>query len=219
MTKYQAARKNMVDCQIHTAGVSHVGILDAFSTVPREKFVSPALQSIAHADEDLPLGEDRYLMSPLVHARLLQAANPQPEDVVLDIGGAYGYPAAILSSIVTTVLALEEKKKYIDQAEKAWGSLGICNVVPVRGALNKGHAEHAPYSLIILNGAVSQIPEAIVAQLTPEGRLLTIVKKPGMPVGQAAFVQKNGAAWSSRILFDAAAHYLPGFEPASEFCF
>lgn len=220
MSQFSAARTNMVDCQIHPAGIILPGLLESFQAVPREKFVPENLRSIAYTDGDLPLGEGRYLLEPSVHARLIQAAEPKSTDVVLDIGGATGYPAAIMSPLVTTVVAVEEKQKLLNLASRLWDEMGVCNVVGLKASLAGGSPEHAPFDLIFMNGAVAEIPGALVEQLGPEGRLVTIVKKPGAVMGQVVIVQNLGEKrFSSYTLFEAGAHYLPGFEPQATFTF
>jgi protein-L-isoaspartate(D-aspartate) O-methyltransferase len=220
MSDFSNARTNMVDCQIHTSGVISPVILQAFETVPRERFVPEGLQNVAYNDEDLPLGEGRFLLEPATHARMLQAIEPQPDDVVLDVGGATGYSAAILSFMASTVMAVEEKKKHITWMEEACNALDICNVVGFKGALKAGCAQHAPYNLIFMSGSVSEIPQELVKQLAPGGRLVTIIREPGKVMGQVTLIQSLGEKGvSSYTLFEAATPYLPGFEPQPAFTF
>jgi protein-L-isoaspartate(D-aspartate) O-methyltransferase len=220
MSDFNVARTNMVDCQIHPAGILLPGLLESFQTVPREKFVPENLRSIAYTDGDIPLGEGRFLLEPGVHARLIQAAEPKCTDVVLDIGGGSGYAAAIMSPLVTTVVALEDKQKLLTLATRLWDELGVCNVVGLKNKLAEGSPEHAPFDLIFMNGAVAEIPSGLVEQLSPQGRLITIVKKPGAVLGQAVIVQNLGEKrFSSYTLFEAGAQYLPGFEPQPTFTF
>ncbi|GJL84696.1 MAG: protein-L-isoaspartate O-methyltransferase [Micavibrio sp.] len=220
MFNFEEARTNMVDGQIHTSGVVSEGVLEAFQSVPRELFVPKALQNVAYTDEDLPLGEGRFLLEPAVHAKMVQAVEPKPSDVVLDIGGGTGYSAAILSPMVTTVVAVEESQKYLNAAAKTWEELAVCNVVSFKGKLTKGSPEHAPFDLIFMNGAVSEIPGDIVAQLAMDGRLITIVKRPGETMGDVTIVQSLGEGqFSSYNLFSAGSPYLPGFAPNPTFTF
>lgn len=220
MFSFQQARTNMVDCQIHTSGVVSEAVLAAFETVPRELFVPKNLQKVAYTDEDISMGEGRFLLEPAVHAKMVQAAALKPTDVVLDIGCGTGYSAAILSSMATTVVAVEECQKWLGAAEKVWQDLGVCNVVSFNGKLTKGSPEHAPFDAIFINGAVSEIPENIVAQLAPDGRLVTVIKAPGETMGRAVIVQSLGAGqFSSYNLFSAGSPYLPGFAPKPAFTF
>lgn len=209
----------MVDCQIHTSGVINDKILEAFSTIPREKFVPANVQSVAYKDEDLALPDNRFLLEPPVHARMLQALELQDNCVVLDIGGASGYPAAILSSMVTTVVAIEDNKAIVDYATQLWQDLECCNVAGLVGKLKEGNPEHAPYDAIILNGAVAEIPETLLKQLADGGRLIAVVKKPGHVMGDVTLVRNSGGSFSSYRLFSAGSPYLEGFAPKAEFQF
>lgn len=220
MTNFQAARKNMVDCQISTNGVITPAILTAFSTIPRELFVSADKQHVAYTDNVTLMTKDRTLLDPMTHARLLEAAAPKPAEVALDIGSGTGYSSAILSSLVSTVISLENRQTTIDKATKTLADIGICNVAYVKGKLVDGHAKHAPYDLIILNGAVAQIPEHIIDQLAKEGRLLAIVQQNQHAIAEAVIVMKNkNGTHSRRTLFETSAPYLQGFEPKTKFAF
>lgn len=220
MTNFKAARTSMVDSQIHTMGVVNEDILNAFRTIPRELFVPEGQSGFAYSDEDMPIGEGRYIMEPVTHARLIQAALPVAGDVVLDIGGATGYSAAILSGIVSHVVAVEENASLLQKASQNWDSLGLANISAQQGAFVSGSAEKGPYSLIIINGSVAFIPPALIDQLAPEGRLLAVVKGPNDRIGRAILIKKGkDGVLSDRILFDAAVPYLPGLQPRTEFVF
>ncbi len=220
MLDFSKARTHMVDSQIQTNGVVDPLLLQAFSTIPRELFVPEKLQGIAYQDDDLSIGQGRYLLEPAIHAKLVQAAKPVQEDVVLDIGSATGYSSAILSPLVTTVIAVESNKKQIDKAVRLWNKIGACNIVSIEASLAEGAPLHQPFSLIIVNGAVGAIPEALCAQLSPGGRLVTILKPAGEVMGRAVLVYRseNGQI-SVREMFDAAAPYLEGFAPTASFQF
>lgn len=217
---YSQARQAMIDSQIHPMGVVSEPLLRAFDIVPREVFVAEGQAGICYADEDLKISEDRYLMEPSVLARLIQAAAPTENDVALTIGSGIGYNAAILSQLVSTVVALEENQALIDQAQASWDMLTYCNIAGIKGKLAEGAPNNAPYDIIIINGAICEIPTAIKEQLCVGGRLLALVKAAGQSVAKATLVQhiKEGV-FSDRILFDAGTPYLKGFEPKKEFIF
>jgi len=220
MPDYSAARINMVDSQIHTMGVVNDDILEAFRIVPREQFVPTDRMGVAYTDEDLAIGPGRYMLEPVTHARLLQAAVPVAGDTALDIGGATGYSAAILAKLVSRVVAVDEEAVFLAHAEKQWAAMGLDNVVVHQGAFTAGAAGFGPYSLIVVNGSVAQIPQTLLAQLAPHGRLICVVKPRNGKIGKAVLAQKSETgAISERILFDAAVPYLPGLEPANEFVF
>jgi protein-L-isoaspartate(D-aspartate) O-methyltransferase len=218
MVDYAAARLNMVDSQLRTNKVTDAALLDSFEAVPREAFVPERLRGIAYIDEDIALGNGRFVMEPMILSRLLQAARPEADDIALDIGCATGYATAILSRLVATVVALEADAGLAAQANRTLSELEIDNVVVVEGALIEGYPKQAPYNVIVLGGAVARIPVAISDQLAEGGRLVTVVKDTtGM--GRATLMQRNGGVVSSRVLFDAAVPMLPGFELEPGFVF
>ena len=217
---FNKARKNMVDSQIHTVGVASRAVLDAFSNVPREIFVPEKLKPLAYSDVSLTIAKGRYLIEPAVYAKIIQAAHIRPDDIVMDIGVGSGYSSALLSTMVTTVVALDDNKKYLERASRLWDRLGACNVVPIQGDITKGMAEHAPYSLILINGAVAEIPEIIIDQLDMNGRLLAVVKGKDSSIGRVVMVKKTGEGkYSQAELFDAVMPYISGFEPEENFKF
>lgn len=217
---YQKARENMVDGQIHTAGVVSEGILKSFLTVPREIFLPEKLRGMAYSDENLAMGKGRHILEPMIHAKLLEAARPRPEDVVLDIGVGTGYSSAILAPLVMTVVALDDSKRYLDKAARLWEKLGVCNVVGIERDMTRGTPEHAPFSLMVINGAVAQIPKDLTDQLAPGGRLATILNSEWASLGQAVLIEKTGSGHCSvSRLFDAGVPYLAGFEPVVSFSF
>ncbi|MEZ5919214.1 MAG: protein-L-isoaspartate O-methyltransferase [Alphaproteobacteria bacterium] len=154
MDDFAQARTHMVDSQIHTAGVTLPGVLRAFETVPREHFAPEYLRQIAYCDDNLPVGEGRFLLNPMVHAKMVQALAPSAQDIALDIGGGTGYSAAILSSLVMTVVAIEESVACLDFAAKIWSETGICNIAGVQGGHADGAPGEAPFDIIFINGAL-----------------------------------------------------------------
>ncbi len=218
MVDFAAARSNMVESQIRTNKVTDPHLLDAFETTPRERFVPESLRGIAYIDEDVALGGERFVMEPMVLARLLQAARPGPGDVALDLGCGSGYATAILSQLVATVVALEVDAALAAAANQTLDELEIDNVVVVEGRLVEGYPKQAPYNVILINGAVSEVPLAISDQLAEGGRLVTVVSV-GAGLGRATLMRRDSGIISSRILCDAAVPVLPGFEAAPGFVF
>jgi protein-L-isoaspartate(D-aspartate) O-methyltransferase len=218
MVDFAAARLNMVESQIRTNKVTDLRLLDAFETVPRELFVPEPLRGIAYVDEDVALGGGRFVMEPRVLARLLQAAQPGPEDMALDLGCGSGYATAILSRLVDTVVALEDDAALAAAANRTLGELEIDNAVVVEGRLAEGYPKQAPYNVILLGGAVAEVPAAIADQLAEGGRLVAVVSA-GPGLGRATLMRRDGGMTSSRILYDAALPILPGFEAQPGFVF
>ncbi|MDX1575357.1 MAG: protein-L-isoaspartate O-methyltransferase [Kiloniellales bacterium] len=215
---FAAARANMVDCQLRTNKLRDARLIEAFETVPRELFVPENLRPIAYIDEDLSLGNGRYLLEPMVLARLLQAAEISPQDLVLEVAGASGYGTAVLSRLGATIVSLESDRELAAAAASAQAEVGIDNVLMVEGPLDQGYAKQAPYNVIVINGAVGELPETITDQLAEGGRLVTVLRKDAGP-GQAVLVERHGTNVSSRVLFDAATPVLPEFERAPGFVF
>ncbi len=218
MIDYRAARLNMVEGQLRTNKVTDAALLAAFLAVPRERFVPPALRGAAYVDEDLPLGGGRYLMEPRVLGRLLQLAAVAPNERVLEIGAATGYGTALLSRLAAQVVAVESEARFIAPLRTALAELGAANVVIVEGDLAAGHAERAPYDVIVIEGAVGQIPERLARCLGEGGRLVTVLK-PDSGMGQGVLTTRIGGVLSHRPAFDAGTPLLPGFAPAPSFVF
>lgn len=217
---YAQARTNMVDCQIHTNGVIDPAILRAFQTLPRELFVPENLKSVAYKDEDIVMPNGRILLEPFVHARLLQVAEPKPADVALVVGDGSGYASAILAQIVTTVITLVSSNAEKDALTKLCDGLEICNVVALKGDISKGVPDHAPYSLIFINGAVASVPDGLKKQLSPDGRLVSVIREQERMPGQATLITALGEnGFSSYGHFDAATPFIPEFRPQPAFSF
>jgi protein-L-isoaspartate(D-aspartate) O-methyltransferase len=218
MSDYARARRHMVDCQLRPNKVLDPAILDAMATVPRERFVPRGLRGVAYVDEDLPIGADRYLMEPVVAARLLQAAAVRPGDVALDVGCGTGYEAAVLARLAGAVAALEGDRALAEKAFAALGDLAIDNVAVVNGPPREGFPDQAPYDVIFLSGAVAEVPETLLAQLAEGGRLVGVVARSGGG-GRALLYLRTGELTSHRALFDAATPLLPDLAPQPRFVF
>ncbi|HEV2678104.1 MAG TPA: protein-L-isoaspartate O-methyltransferase [Aliidongia sp.] len=210
---------NMVDSQIRPNKVTDPAVLSAFIDVPRELFVPEALRGAAYIDEDLPVARNRFLMEPMVLARLVQAATVQPSDRVLVVASGTGYDAAILGRLALIVFAVEPDAALADVGRAAFVACGAGNVTTVVADPTHGHKAQAPYDAILLGGAVADVPEALLQQLTDGGRLVGVVKAGDGRVGQAVLIERVPGGFSRRVLFDAAIAELPGFEPAPAFVF
>lgn len=216
---FEKARENMVDCQLRPNRVTDDAIIDAMRKIPREKFVPRQLQGFAYVDEDVPLGNGRYLREPVIIARLIQAAEIKKSDIVLDIGCNTGYSTAVMGHLAATVVGLEIEDTLANEADKLLHDLDIINVVVVRqGKLSEGYAAQGPYNVIFINGSVSAVPDGIKNQLADGGRLVTVVSKHGH-MGRAVLIERHGDHFSTRELFDAATPTLVGFEADKSFAF
>jgi len=208
----------MVESQIRTNRVTDPRIVAAFETVAREAFVGEARRGIAYVDEDLEVAPGRYLMEPMVLARLLQAALPEEGDIALDIGCATGYSTAIIAQLVQTVVGLECDRALMDTANRTLNALDVDNAVVVEGQLEAGYAKQAPYDVILFQGAVAQVPDAVKRQLAEGGRLIAVVIDAG-GIGRGTLIRRTGDSFSQRTLFDAATPLLPGFAREIGFVF
>jgi len=214
---FGAARRNMVDRQLRTNKVTDEAVLEALNEIPRERFVPEELRSAAYIDEDVPLGAGRYLIEPMVYARMLQAAEVQRGDLVLDLGCGSGYSTAVLSRLANMVVALESDPALARRTGAALADLSIDNALVVEGPLQEGWPAQAPYNLIVLGGAAEQIPESISGQLAEGGRLVGVEIRRG--VGRAMLYLRRRGVVSGRPLFDAAVPILPGLATEPSFVF
>jgi protein-L-isoaspartate(D-aspartate) O-methyltransferase len=221
MIDFVQARRTMVDGQVRVNDVTNAALIAAMLEIPREKFVPEARANLAYIDEDLCVREAeggnpaRYLMEPMVLAKLLQALEIKPTDHVLDVGCATGYAAAVMSRLAERVVALEEDAALVKIAQKALS--GRKNVDVVAGPLVAGWTAGAAYNAILIEGAVERVPDALLGQLRDGGRLAVVIRKDS--AAKAAIFTRTGENISTRRLFDAAIPALPGFELPKSFVF
>jgi len=219
MTDFALARRNMIDGQLRPNRVTNAQLLAAIGELPRERFLPDGLQSVAYADDDVPVGNGRYLMEPMVLARLIQSLQPRPDDRALVIASGRGYGAALLARLVNSVVAAESDPALAAAAEQIAKELGLSNVRQTVGSLDAGGPGSAPYDAILIEGAVRQVPQAIFDQLGEGGRLATVVAGAEGVAGAAQLFVKEGGVVSGRPLFDAGTPALPGFAPPARFTF
>ncbi len=217
MTDTAAALSHMIDCQLRPNEVNDERVIEAISAVPKDQFVPKAKRAIAYVDEDLEVGEGRFLMEPRVFGRLLMAADVQPQDIVLDVGCATGYSSAVLAKLAEAVVAVEENEDLATLAEKKLAEQDIMNAAVVSCTLCDGVAKQGPYDVIFLEGAVEDIPKKLLKQLKEGGRLLCVKVEAG--VGRAHIIRKTDGNLEEQNLFDADVLPLPGFEKAQGFVF
>jgi protein-L-isoaspartate(D-aspartate) O-methyltransferase len=214
---YAVARQHMVDSQVRTNKVTDERLIEAIRTLPRERFVPDRARARAYLDDDLEIAQGRFLMEPMVTARLIQAAEVKAEDIALVVGAGSGYAAALLSRLANTVVALEAEPQLSQRAGAAFAELSIDNAIVFEGPLSAGCPKHAPYNVIYLDGAVEQVPAALTGQLADGGRLVGVLLEQG--VGRASLWIKSGNVVSRRVLFDANVAPLPGFATPPRFVF
>lgn len=219
--RYAELRRAMVDSQVRTTDVTQLRLLDALLSVPREHFVPAAMKAFAYIDDDILVADDphpRYLMEASPFAKLLQLLDIGEDDLVLDIGCGTGYSSAVISRMAGAVIALEEDEQLAEMATNTLVEHGFDSVAVVTGALNEGFSGEGPYDVIVLNGAVDFVPQALLDQLKPGGRLGAIVGS-GLAAQAILHVRDNEGVVSSRRAFNINAKPLPGFAKAAEFVF
>jgi len=218
-SQFAKARLNMVDSQILPNRVTDDNVVRAMGSLPREVFLPSSAHSLAYADDSVLIEDGRYLMQPMVLARLLDIAEIGKSDVALSIGCGSGYEIAVLARLVDTVVAIEPSGTMRSKAEKNLAELQIDNVVIVDGEFSEGNAQEAPFDLIFISGAVPEIPDTVARQLSDGGRLVAIEMPAGKPVGRGVLMTRYGDAFSKREVFDAVEPVLPGFEKEAAFSF
>jgi protein-L-isoaspartate(D-aspartate) O-methyltransferase len=218
MSSYQAARLHMVESQLRPNKVTDERVIDAFARVQRELFVPAQLRGVAYVDQDLPVGGGRHLGKPMVIARLLQAVAAEPKDNALVVAAGVGYEAALLSSLVRNVTAVENNAELARIGRSALVDHRIGSVAYVETPPAQGHKARAPYDVIVFGGAIEEIPSEIGAQLAEGGRMGVVLRQQG-GVGRATLITRTGGILAQRVIFDAAVPLLPDFVAKPEFVF
>ncbi len=222
---FASQRQTMVDCQIRTFDVTDQEVISRFLDVPRETFVPGPMQALAYSDAPLDLhtieGETRCLLAPMVLARMIQGAEVRASDRVLDIAGGAGYSAALLAGLAGEVVALESIPSLSFAAAAHLAGLGL-PATAVCGPLDASEGVTGTFDLILVNGAVEEGLEPLLARLSLGGRIIAILRSPGDPTGKAGKAMRFESVageLSSRVLFDAAAPVLGAFARTPVFAF
>ena len=223
MTGFSTARQKMVDGQVRPSDVTDVRIIDAMLAVPREVFVPESKRALAYLDLDLDVGENaaakRYLIKPVVLAKMLQAAEIKATDRVLVVGCASGYAAAVIAKFdgfAGQVSATESDPALAAKATAVLAQIGCGNVTVTTAPAAEGDAA-APFDVIVLNGATEIVPDGLYAQLSDGGRLVGVFA--ASQPARATIVTRSHGDFGHRALFDAAAPVLPGLERLPAFVF
>lgn len=215
---YDQARTVMVESQLRTNRIDDPAVLKAMATIPRERFLPKALHGVAYADEDLLLPDGRFLIEPLAFARLLQAASIQADDVVLVVGCGTGYVAAVTAQLGATVLSMLTDQTMVEQIQPILDGLEADNVVTaVTSDPLAGDQSQAPFDVILIVGALPEIPEVLSHQLGEGGRLAAILGEGR--VGKGVLATRVDGVLAERVLFDARVPSMPGVEKTPEFAF
>ena len=207
---YAAARAQMVDAQLRPEGVGDPFVLAAMAAVPRERFVPEAARALAYGDRAVALGEGRQLMPPAALGLLLSRLAPRAAERALVVGAGTGYAAALLAAIGLDVVALESAPALAAAAQEA-------GVAVIEGPLSAGHKRGGPYDLILIDGAVEHVPDALTDQLSDGGRLGAALLERG--VSRLVVGRKAGGGFGLQSIADAGVAALPGFERPRAFTF
>ena len=215
MRDFAARRTMMVDTQVRPSDVTKFPIIDAMLTVPREEFVPAAQREAAYIGENLDLGQGRVLLEPRTLAKTLDALAITKSELVLDIGCAMGYSAAVVAHMAEAVVAVEEDEAMAAEAQEALVAAGSDNAVVHIGPLAEGAAEHGPYDVILIEGGVMQVPDELLAQLKDGGRIAALFMDGAL--GEVRVGYKRGEEVSWRMAFNASAPVLDGFKREAAF--
>ena len=209
---FDQMRRAMVVSQLRTTGVSDARVVSVMGEVPRERFVPGENSKLAYADLALPIGGGRAINPPMVTGRLLTEAQVVVGDTALVVGAATGYTAALLGKLGATVVAVEEDADLL-----AAGKAAVPGATWVKGALRAGAKKGAHYSLIVLDGAVEEIPQGLIDQLADGGRLVGAVIEDG--VSRLVSGVRVGRGFGVKAFADADTAHLPGFATPAAFSF
>ncbi|WP_019014824.1 protein-L-isoaspartate O-methyltransferase family protein [Elioraea tepidiphila] len=217
---FARARLNMVEGQLRPNKVTDPRILAAMLDLPRERFLPADRRAFAYLDEDVPVAPGRALMEPMVLARLVQAAEVEETSRVLVVAAGAGYGAALLARLAASVVALDAPGEPVERLRATLAAVGATSVRVVGGPVTDGWAAEAPYDVILIEGAVETIPEAIPAQLVEGGRLVTVEAsgRPGV-LGVAVRLVRVAGTTTRLPLFDAGTPVLPEFRRRRGFVF
>jgi protein-L-isoaspartate(D-aspartate) O-methyltransferase len=183
VSDFAAEREAMVERQLRRRGITEQHILDAFLAVPREKFVSAGHAHLAYGDHPLPIEADQTISQPYIVALMIQAARIRSGDRVLEVGSGSGYAAAVISRIAGHVFGIERQHTLVEVARERLRRLGYDNIEIVEGDGPRGWPNAAPYNAILAAASGSHVPQPLVDQLAPGGRLV-------MPLGEPGWVQE-----------------------------
>jgi protein-L-isoaspartate(D-aspartate) O-methyltransferase len=221
MSGFSTARQKMVDGQVRPSDVTDIRIIDAMLAVPRETFVPENQRAMAYLDLDLEVSggaaTKRFLIKPVVTAKMLQAAEIGDTDNVLVVGCATGYSAAVTAKLAGRVTATESDSALAAKARDVLAGLGVGNVTVRDAAAADGYSADAPYDVIVLDGATEVTPVRLYAQLKEGGRLVGVFAMSQPP--RATIVTHSHEDFGNRALFDAVVPVLPGLERIPAFVF
>jgi protein-L-isoaspartate(D-aspartate) O-methyltransferase len=215
MTDFATRRTMMVDTQVRPSDVTKFPIIEAMLSVPREIYVPRAQREVAYVGENLAIAPRRVVLEARTLAKLLDALDVQPDEMVLDLGCGLGYSTAVIARLAEAVVAVEQDETLAAEAERTLSAEGVDNAAVIVGPLSAGSPKHGPYDVITIQGAVETVPQPLIDQLKEGGRIGCIFMEGQLGVTRIGYKGDGVVTW--RYAFNAAAPVLPGFERRAEF--
>lgn len=215
MPDFTQLRTTMVDTQVRPSDVTKFPIIEAMLTVPRENFVPEEKRAAAYVGDHVDLGNGRVVLDPRILAKMLDALNIENDELVLDLGCGLGYSSAVIARMAQAVVAVEEDEALAEEAAKALVANGSDNVILETGPIAKGEPQHGPYDVVIVQGGVEKMPEDILSQVKEKGRICAIFIDGALGIVRIGYKIDGEITW--RMVFNATAPVLPGFEKRAEF--
>ncbi len=215
MSDYATRRRMMVDTQVRPADVTKFPIIDAMLEIPREAFVPRDRAEAAYVSENIDIGSGRVVLEPRTFAKMLDGLDVTNDDLVLDIGAGLGYSSAVIARIAEAVVAVEDDASRVKEAQSLLSDHHADNVILHEGPLTEGAPEHGPYDVIIIEGAVQQVPQTLIDQLKDGGRIACLFMENALGVVRIGYRIDGSLSW--RYSFNASAPVLAGFEKETAF--
>ena len=209
--------KNMIDGQVKPLSNIEPSILEALYNIDRKDYVPENFKDFSYSEKNIYIGNGRYLPKPAITAKLLSALKVETSETVLIIGSATGYSAAITSKIAETVICIEEDQDLITYAEKIASINSTNNIVFINNQLSKGYIDQGPYSCILIEGGIEEVPNIILDQIAEGGKLVTVIMQ--NDTGSAIKYSRKNNQIISQFLFSIEAPSLKSFEKAKKFKF
>ena len=205
----------MVDTQVRPNDVTKYNVIAAMLEIPREEFVPDSRRDVAYVGENIEIARGRVVLEPRTIAKMIDALDLQPTELVLNLAAGYGYTAAVLGRLAQAVVAVEEDAEMAAEATRRLAGIGADNVAVVQGPLAAGHKAEAPYDAILIEGAIEELPESLAEQLAEGGRIIALFLDATVGVVRSGVKLDGVITW--RYAFNAGAPVLPGFQRVREF--
>lgn len=209
MTDFAQCRTMMVDTQVRPNDVTSYPVIEAMLNVPREQFVPDTRRDVAYAGDNISLGDNRVMVEPRTLGKMMEVLDLKSSDLVLNVGCAYGYSAAVMARIAEAVVAVESDETMATEAQARLAAQDIFNVVVVKAGLTEGCPSQAPYDAMLIEGGIEELPDALADQLRDGGRVVALFRENNLGVVRVGLKLDGRINW--RFAFNAGAPILPGF--------